>query len=245
MRRTLLAACAAVLLAGSALAATAQGAPGGPRGGRMGMFGMFGRGGGIGMLRIKEVQEELKMTEPQISQLDAKQQEVQQAMQELRQSMPQPQPGTPPDPAQMQQMMTKMREIQNKAVSSLLDSTQMKRYKQLELQQAGVQAFGWKEVIDALKITDEQSRAIRGVQTARMGEMRNLMPQGGFQNMTPEERQSFFTKMQDFRKETEKQILAKLTPAQLAKWKEMQGAPFKFPQMGPNAGRRMRPGGGN
>jgi hypothetical protein len=206
---------------------------------------MFGaRGGGLGMLRIKEVQEELKMTEPQIAQLDAKQQEVQQAMQELRQSMPQPQPGTPPDPAQMQKMMTKMREIQNKAVTSLLDSTQLKRYKQLELQQAGVQALSWKEVADALKITEEQSRAMREVQTSRMGEMRNLMPQGGFQNMTPEERQSFMTKMQEFRKETEKQILAKLKPEQLAKWKEMQGAPFKFPQMMfGGGGRRGGPGG--
>ena len=128
-------AMAAVLLTATVAMAQGPGGPGGQR--RTGGFGMQGAMmGGLGLLRIPEVQAELKMTQPQIAKLDDAQQTVRQAMQEAfqggRQSM---------SPEELEKAMAKVQEIQLKAVSDILDQNQLKRFKQLELQRAGASAL--------------------------------------------------------------------------------------------------------
>jgi hypothetical protein len=193
-------------------------------------FGMMGRGG-LQLLGIPEVQQELKMTPAQIEKLPAKQEELRQAMQELRQQ------GQPGSPEEGQKRMEKMRELQDKAVTDILDTTQKKRFRQLELQQQGPIALGRKDVADELKLTEEQRRKVAGLQQQANSEMQGMMQGVDFQNMSQDERQNLMRKMQDMQKATGEKIAAVLNDDQRATWKAMQGEPFKFPEFRP----RQRP----
>ena len=149
MARVSTAMLAAVLAIGLVTSAGAQGQ--GRRGGGFGGRGGFG-GGGLMMLRSADVQKELKMTQPQIEKLDAKQQEVFQAMQDARQGID----FQNMTDEQRQAFQKKMGDIQTKAVTDVLDTTQQKRFHQLELQQQGGGALlRNKEVAETLKITDD------------------------------------------------------------------------------------------
>ena len=69
---------------------------------------------------------------------------------------------------------------------------------------------------------------------------------GALAGSRADERQKMMTKMRDAQKATGDKIEAVLTADQQKQWKEMQGAPFKFPAMqpgrgGPGGGRRGNP----
>ena len=229
MKRAFMIAAAAALVVASIGLAGAQGGQG--RGG----FGQ-GRGGGFGglaLLNIPEVQQELKMTQPQIDKVGPKVQEVRQARSELFQGG-----GGPPSPEALQ----KIQEMQDKAAADILDTKQLKRYHQLELQQAGANAFGRKAVADALKLTEDQKSKIQGIQQDTRQKQMELGQslRGGGGQPSQEDFQQMMTKMQAIQKEASEKTMAVLTDAQKAQWKEMTGEPFKFPP--PQFGRR--PGGG-
>jgi hypothetical protein len=236
MKRSLVAVAAAVLIFGSMAGASAQG--GGGRGqGRGGFGGGFG-GGGLFMLRMPEVQKELKMTDAQVGKLEGKQTEVRQAMQELFQNGGGGGGGQGgPNP----EMMQKMQAIQTKAVADILDMSQQKRLKQLELQQQGPNALANPDVQKDLGLTEDQKTKIKGIQDASRQEMMGLFQGGGFQDLSPEERQQLMTKMQTMRKASGDKMTALLTAAQKTKLTELQGAPFKFPEFGGRPGGAGRP----
>lgn len=200
---------AALLVVAALGPAAAQGRRGGGRG--------FGQNQGFGLLRNKSVQAELKMTQPQIEKVDAKQQELQQQMRDLFQS-------SQGDPNAMQANRAKMQEMQNKAVADILDTTQQKRFKQIEYQQMGAQAFTRPDVADALKLTEDQRAKIRSIEQESFQQMREAMQGVDRQNMTDADRQ----KLASLRKATDDKVVAVLTDAQKAQWKQMQGAPFKL-----------------
>jgi Spy/CpxP family protein refolding chaperone len=234
MKRVVMAVAVAALLVAAVGAVSAQG-PGGRRGGRGPMM------GGLGMLRMEEVQQELKMTQPQIDKIDAAQQSLMQKMQQMfQESGVDPRNMTAED---RQKMMPKLQELQIKAVSEILDTTQMARFKQLELQQQGtLQALGRKDVAESLKLTDEQKSKVRELQQKAREEMMSLFQGGGGGDRpTPEEMQTRMKKMQEMRKANDEKALAVLTDAQKTRWTEMTGKPFKFPAFGP--GRPGRGGG--
>lgn len=219
MKRGFIAIAALTLLAASIGMASAQGGAG--RGQGRGGFGGRG-GGGLGMLRVKEVQEELKMTQPQIDKVDAKQQEVQQAIQTLVQNAGGFQNMSPED---RQKLMPKMQEIQTKAVADILDTKQQKRFHQLELQQQGAMAISRPEVSKELALTDDQKTKIKDIQQAQQDKMREIFQgagQGG-------DRAAMMQQMQALQKAAGDKITALLTDAQKAQWKAMQGDAFKFP----------------
>jgi len=225
---------AALLLMAVNGAASAQRGGGGFGGQRGGM------GGGLMLLRMPEVQKELKMTPDQISKVDAKQQDVGAAMREIFQSA-----GNPQDmsPEERQKMMGRMQEIQTKAVNDILtDDAQRKRFHQLELQQQGGAALGRKEVADELKLTDAQKKQIADIQQASNQARRDAMQGfGNPQDMSAEERTKMMTKMQDMQKATNEKLVGVLTDAQKAQWKDMTGAPFTFPPMQFGGQRRPNP----
>jgi len=224
MKRGLVATAAVALLVASIGMASAQGGRGQGRGG-------FGRGGGLGMLQIKEVQEELKMTQPQIDKVATKQTEVQQAMQELRQNAGDFQSMSAED---RQKFFAKTQEVQTKAVNDILDSKQQKRYHQLELQQQGPMAVARPEVAKELNLTDDQKSKIKDIQTAQQEKMREIFQgagQGG-------DRQAMMTQMQALQKAAGEKVEGVLTDAQKAQWKTMTGEPFKFPAPQPRQPRQ-------
>ncbi len=247
MRRMFVMLGAASLLIVSAGLASAQGPGGAGRrqggfvGGRMGMMG----GGGLGLLRIPEVQQELKMTQPQISKLDGAMEAVQESMRELWQGGGNFQQMTPEE---REKLGAKAEEIQEKAVAGILDQTQMKRYKELALQQMGAMALLRQSVGKELGITNEQRTKLQEIQREQMRSMFQRGGQGGpgGAQMTPEERQKRMQEFREAREKTQAAMLEVLTAQQKAKWTQMIGKPFKFPEMQFGAGRRggNRPGGG-
>ena len=188
---------------------------GGGRGGRG-----YNNGGGLQMLRLPEVQKELKLTPEQISMIDVKQQEVRDAMQALY-------PGGPGQmtPEERQQRMAKTQELQDKAVFEILGL----RFRQLELQQQGAVAITRKSVADELKLTDAQQKQVAELQTQANTDRRAAMQGIDYQNMTDADRQALATKMSDMQKAEGDKILALLTDTQKTQWKAMQGTPFTFP----------------
>ena len=249
MKKTMVAVASVALMTASISLAFAQGGQG--RGQGRGGF-----GGGVGLLGIEAVQTELKMTQPQKDKLQTKGQEIQQAMQDARQGFD----FQNATPEECQKFMAKMQEIQGKAVSDVLDSTQMKRYKQLELQfamqngggfggfgggrggaggGANLGVFGRPEVAAEIKLTDAQKADIEKFQgevsTARRDAFQNL------QGASPEERQASFAKIGDLQKGATTKILALLTADQKAKWNSLVGAPFTFPAGGFGPPRRPNP----
>jgi hypothetical protein len=237
MRKVL--AIAAVGLALSVSLAPVAGAQGG--GGGRGQRGMGG-GGGLALLTIKDVQTELKMTEPQVAKIAEKQQEMQGKMQELFQGGGAG--GERPSREEMQARQAKIRELQSKAVNDILDTKQQKRFAQLEYQSMGVSgASQRKEVADALNITEDQRTKMREIQQAQFEELRNSGGAGFGPDATPEERAAMMKKFQDLQKAAnEKIVTTVLTDAQKTKWKELIGEPVKF-SLAPQGGFGRRPGG--
>ena len=247
MRRMFVVLGAASLLVVSAGLANAQGPGGGGRrpggfvGGRMGMMG----GGGLGMLRIPEVQQELKMTQPQIAKLDGAMEAMQESMRELWQSGGNFRQMSPEERAKL---MAKGEELQQKAVAGILDQTQLKRFKELSLQQMGAMALLRPSVGKELGITEEQRTKLQDIQREQMRTMLQRGGQGGpgGWQMTPEERQQRMQQFREAQAKTQEAMLNVLTAQQKAKWTQMIGKPFKFPERQIGALRRggNRPGGG-
>lgn len=229
----------AVALCALASIAIAQPPPG--FGGGFGGGGMFG-GGGIRLLGIPEVQKELKMTPEQIEQVKTKGPEVRKAAQEIMQEAGGFQALRDLSEEDRTKLFAKMQDVQVKAVAAILNTDQKKRFHQLELQQAGAQALGRKDVAEALKITDEQKEKLANLQKENGEAMRAIFQSGGnFQDMTEDERAAFRKKMQALQKTASEKAFAVLTAEQTKAWKEMIGEPFKFPPPGPRPG--QRPGG--
>ena len=203
---------AVALIALSSGMAMAQG------GGRGGMRGPTN--GGLQMLRLPEVQRELKLTPEQISLIDVKQKETRDAMQALY-----PNGFGQMTPEERQQRMAKTQELQDKAVADILGL----RFRQLELQQQGPVAIARKSVADELTLTADQQKQVADLQTQANADRRAAMQGVDFQNMSADDRQKMMTKMMDIQKATGDKILALLTDAQKTQWKAMQGAPFTFP----------------
>src|SRR5947208_3431989 len=130
--------------------------------------GGFGRGGGGGaaMLRMPEVQAELKLTDDQktkVTDAMAKLREQRQNSNQDFQSLSQ---------EERQKLMAQRRAEDDKALADVLNADQMKRYHQLQLQQQGLTAVASdKAVADELKITDEQKTKIQSI----VDDQRNAM----------------------------------------------------------------------
>jgi len=187
-------------------------------------FGGFGGMGTLLLLGQKSVQEELKLSDEQVKKVTELQEKQRESFQGLR------------DLSQ-EERRTKMQEItktQNEALAKILKPEQLKRAKQIALQQQMRFGLGFvlnnEEVAKALKITDEQRDKIREIQRSAFEEMRDL-------GRDEEGRK----KREEIRNATNEKVNGVLTAEQKTKLKELQGEPFKgkieFPQFG---GRRNR-----
>jgi hypothetical protein len=204
------------LVATVALASTACAQRGG---GNRGGFGFGGRGGaGAAMLRMPEVQTELKLSDEQKTKVttlaDKIQEERRGQFQGLRDLSNE----------ERQKKMADWRASEDKQLAEILNADQMKRYNQLRLQRQGISAVAEKPVADELKLTDDQRTKIQEIVSAQMAEMQSLRQGGGGGDPS-----AMREKMTAMRKQTDDKIAALLTDEQKSKWKEMTGAPFTFP----------------
>jgi len=178
--------------------------------------GFGGFGGGATMLRMPEVQGELKLT-------DAQKPKVEAMLEQLRsEGQGQFQALRDASPEERQKIMAERTAKENTLVGAILDGDQMKRYQQLALQQQGPRALGQKMVADKLGLTADQQEKIQGFQRDQMQAMRDAFQAGGDPAAMRE-------KMAAMNKDLADKVNGVLTDAQKSQWKEMLGAPFTFP----------------
>jgi Spy/CpxP family protein refolding chaperone len=178
----------------------------------------FGFGGGANILRIPEVQGELKLTEDQKTKVNT-------LLEQLRsERQGQFQQFRDLSPEERQKAMAERTAKENGLVSAILDADQMKRYHQLVLQQQGGAALATTPVADKLNLTADQRDKIQGFLRDQQEQLRGAFQPGG-------DPQAMQAKLAAVRKDTNDKIAGVLTDAQKAQWKEMLGAPFTFPAL--------------
>jgi Spy/CpxP family protein refolding chaperone len=179
-----------------------------PQGGR----GFGGFGGGLGLLSQQSVKDDLKLTEDQSKQVDelaAKQRETFSGFRDLSR----------------EERREKFAEIAKEArtkLDSILNADQLKRFRQITLQQRGGEALGDPEVAESLGLSDEQKGRIRELAEKAREEMRGLFGGGDGGDRT-EIRQ----KIDAARAALNEKYQGVLNAEQQGKWKELLGQPFR------------------
>jgi len=112
-----------------------------------------------------------------------------------------------------------------KALGDVLNDKQLKRLRQLDLQQRGNRAFMDSKVQKELKISDEQVENIKSILDDSAKEMRDMFKDGGFGEGGQE-------KIAALNKETKEKVQGVLTSDQRKQYKQMIGEEFKFANQG-------------
>ncbi len=112
-----------------------------------------------------------------------------------------------------------------KALADVLDEKQLKRLKQIDLQQRGTSAFYDARIQKELKVTEEQKATIAAIEKEAAKERAELFKgKGGFAGG--------FEKMKTLNKETAEKIQEALTVGQRKAYKQMLGEEFKLENRG-------------
>lgn len=195
---------------------------GGPGRGGPGGFGFGRRGGGadagLALLGIVDVQKELGVTEEQMRKVEDLVARTQEQMRNQMESVNFADlQNLQPDERdkRMEEMRRKSEEMTRAAdtqLAKILDTKQISRLTQLRWQRLGTAAFARSEVIKELDITDAQREKM--IRAESSGE------RGG----PP------FARSREEREKADAEMLALLTDSQKAKWSEMKGKEFAFPE---------------
>jgi len=232
---------AGVILVLGSIAVTASAQPG--AGGRPGGFGggMMGGGSSAMLLRMPEVQKELNLSDDQKKQIETL---LADAMQQARASFGQvnfqelQNLSADEREKRLADMRKKFEDVgkgTDEKVAKILDTDQAERLHQLQLQQQGAMALFRPEVIQKLRLSDDQQAKMKKIQEDARPKGMTFDP-----NQSAEDRQAMFKKMRDQFDKAQKEILAVLTDDQMLDWTNMCGKEFKFPQ--PQFGRGNRAG---
>jgi Spy/CpxP family protein refolding chaperone len=196
--------------------------------GQRGSFGGRFGGGVVLLLDQKSVQDELKLSDEQIK-------KVKELSEKQRESFRGQRGQRGQRDAETRKKMEEARQATDKAVAEILKPEQLKRVRQISLQQEGARSLSNPEVAATLKLTDEQMSKIKSIQE----ETRTARGERGQRGQRDEETRK---KLEEARKATNEKLMSVLTGEQKAKWKELTGGPFKGeitrPQFGgPNRNR--------
>jgi hypothetical protein len=178
-------------------------------------------GGGAGLIANEGVQKELELTDEQTSKAEA----VARAVREKYHGE-----FAKVEDLDAQERFEKTAEIvrtmtseTNKGLADVLKPEQMKRYRQIQLQQLGLMAFTEPEVQSKLKLTDDQVGRIRRILADSQSQRRELVQGGGGGGNREEMRKKGAT----LGKESMDKALAVLSADQKQAWKDMTGEPFQ------------------
>jgi len=191
------------------------------RGGLIGHGSRMPLGGGAGLIANEGVQKELKLTDEQTSKAEAVAREVREKYHGEFAKV---------EDLDAQKRSEKMAEIvrtmiseTNKGLADVLKPEQMKRYRQIQLQQLGLRAFTEPEVQSKLKLTDDQVGQIRRINADSQSQRRELLQGGGGGGTREEMRKKEAT----LGKEGMDKALAVLSADQKQAWTDMTGEPFE------------------
>lgn len=199
---------------------------------RGGGQGRFGQGGSTALLRMEEVRKELKITDDQTKKVEEIGQKLAEEMREAfsggNQNL------SEEERAERRKKMTEITAKGDEELGKVLEASQVTRLKQLRLQREGTAALVRAEVAKEVGLSDDQQTKVRDA----IGDGRQNFQR--LQGLSEEERTAKLAEIQKDREERQKKALDVLTDAQKTKWKEMQGAEFKFPEAkrGGQGGRR-------
>lgn len=177
------------------------------------------RFGGDGPSLRSDVSKELKITDAQKGKLDAFQQK------QMEQMMPLFQGGERPSQEELQKIMKKRQEDEDKALKETFDESQLKRLTELWIQRMGNGAYANPEIQKELGFSPEQVEKIKKLQTQQQEAMTGL-----FQKMQNGEidRSEIRPMMEKANKILNEEYAKVATAEQAEKLKKMGGAPFKF-----------------
>jgi hypothetical protein len=187
---------------------------------------LAGRLTGAGQLRLLEiadVQKDLKLSEEQVKKITELSQKQKDALKDIKGRAD-------------AQKAREASETIRKALAEILNETQSKRLKQLELQQRGARALLETEVNQALGLNQEQKTKVE--EAVRDSSRKSL-------EITRENRgnrEAAQKKVGELTKSTLADVLKTLTPEQQTKWRELAGEPFQgtLPSSGFAVGRAPR-----
>jgi Spy/CpxP family protein refolding chaperone len=233
LQRVIALATVLALMAGFASTASAQRGQGGGRGG----FGMMG-GGTAGLVMMKPVQEELKLTPDQTKEVTKI---ADDAMEAGRESFGNLRDASPEDRRAAMEKFQKQAAETDKKIAAALKPEQAARLKELSIQRRGVGALLDPEVATTLKLSDDQK--------SKLGEALRFGGPGGSgggggggagPNASDEERAAARERMVKAREERESKAKGILTAEQNEQFTKLQGKKFDFP-----APQGRQGGGGN
>ncbi len=168
------------------------------------------------LLQEQSIQKELKLTEEQLK----KSQEV------IRKVQKRYAQGLAKARAQKSvQVLEIGREISEETLGQLSDTfnpQQIKRLKEIQIQQQGLQAFSDPGVERVLRLTDEQKKKIKAIEEDFMQQVRPL-----FQRGAPGSFEVRLKKMTDLNKQAIEKSVGVLDADQRKTWKELLGEPFE------------------
>ncbi len=213
------------VLGGVLLASAAQAAEGRAGGARRGSRTM-GRGSLLGLLRSKQVQKELKLTEEQTGKVTEVSKKL---MEEMRKQSAALQEIT--DREQRQAKRTELsNQLDRKAREQLRDvlsREQIMRLYQIRTQVRGVVAtLGNEFVARRLKLTDEQKKKVAEIAQSTQQKQRELY--AGLRGADQEARGKAMGKLRELRQKADQEALAVLTAEQKEGFKKMQGEKFEL-----------------
>jgi hypothetical protein len=110
------------------------------------------------------------------------------------------------------------------AISKVLNEKQLKRFKQIDLQQRGNRAFADATIQTALKISDEQKKNIASILEDATKDINEAKGKGGFGGFGKGGNE----KVEKINAETKDKILTVLTKTQRKEWREMVGDELKL-----------------
>jgi len=137
--------------------------------------------------------------------------------------------------AKMNEVNAKLNEEFMPKLKELLSADQMKRLKQIHVQEQGAGALTNADVAAELALTAEQKTKLAEVQAEFGRKQRELFTGGG-----GGDQQERFAKFRELNSEREKKSLEVLTAEQKTKYEALKGSPFDVSQL--NAGGRGRRG---
>lgn len=114
------------------------------------------------------------------------------------------------------------------AIAKVLNEKQMKRFREIELQQRGNSALKDEAVQKKLKVTDEQKKSINSILEDSTKETTELFKGGAGAG----DFKGRFEKMETIRKETKEKLYGVLTSEQRKAWRGMVGEEFKIERQG-------------
>jgi thymidylate synthase ThyX len=185
-----------------------------------GRFGGFGGGmSSAQLVQQKSVQEELKLSEDQVSKVQKASESVREKYKDdlakIRESK---------DFAKMGELFRKIGEDTDKELANILKPDQTKRLKQIRLQLLGLRALQQEDVAKELKLTDKQKDEIKALSEDLAKDTRELMKDAFKDAKKREEAQA---KIKELNTETLDKVLKSFSADQKKAWSELTGPKFE------------------